>query len=139
MTPVSSEVDALIAAGNAALEAGAWLAARDSFQASLELEETPEALLGLGTALAWTADLPGAIRYLEQAYAGPRRRSCPAFTSTVRYPRPSASVLDRTLVTSTSVQQSLKRPVCAPAFQALSIGPPPDQVSGSRMSTGRRG
>jgi hypothetical protein len=39
-----------LAAGRTALEAGAWPDARRAFERSLEIEETPEALEGLGLA-----------------------------------------------------------------------------------------
>jgi DNA-binding CsgD family transcriptional regulator len=76
---VSTGVESLAAAGNAALEAGAWPAARDSFRAALELGETPEALFGLANALFWLGDMRGTISNLEQAYAAFRRRSAPLY------------------------------------------------------------
>ena len=64
-------------AGERALEAGEWSAARSSFEAALELEETPEALLGLGNALWWLDETEASLRYRERAYAAFRRRPDP--------------------------------------------------------------
>jgi DNA-binding CsgD family transcriptional regulator/tetratricopeptide (TPR) repeat protein len=74
---VSVESDALLGAGERALEAGEWSAARRSFEAALELEETPEALLGLGNALWWLDEIEASLRYRERAYAAFRRRPDP--------------------------------------------------------------
>jgi DNA-binding CsgD family transcriptional regulator len=71
---VPAEVEALVGEGQAALARGEWAAARSSFEASLEREETPEALLGLSEALWWLADTGGAVRCGERAYAAFRRR-----------------------------------------------------------------
>ena len=48
---VPPEVEVLLAAGQQALEQGAWSEARTAFQSALEQQEVPEALAGLGDAL----------------------------------------------------------------------------------------
>jgi DNA-binding CsgD family transcriptional regulator len=70
---VAAQVDVLVAAGNTALEAGNWDAARRSFQAALDREGSAEALFGLGSAQFWLGDMAGMLRSLEQAYAAFRR------------------------------------------------------------------
>ena len=74
---VSVDSDALLAAGQRALEAGEWSAARSSFEAGLELEESPAALLGLGNALWWLDETEASLRCRERAYAAFRHRSDP--------------------------------------------------------------
>jgi ATP/maltotriose-dependent transcriptional regulator MalT len=68
---------AFIAAGDAALKAGNWLAARDAFRKALGLGETPEALNGLGEALWWLGETSASIDYRERAYSGFRARPDP--------------------------------------------------------------
>jgi tetratricopeptide (TPR) repeat protein len=65
---------ALMHEAAAALDAGEWEAARGRFEAVLEGDPTPEALLGLGTALSWLGETGAAVAALEQAYAAFRRR-----------------------------------------------------------------
>ena len=72
------DLEGLLAAGGAALEAGAWAAARDAFAAALEVEEIPEALLGLSDAAWWLGESELSIRTGERAYALFRRRPDPA-------------------------------------------------------------
>ena len=74
---MSGDSDSLVGAGERALEAGEWLAARGSFEAALELEESPAALLGLGNALWWLDETDASLRCRERAYAGFRHRSDP--------------------------------------------------------------
>lgn len=67
--------------GRVALEAGRWDEAKRSFEASLEVGETPEALEGLGIALWWLCDARGSIRCRERAFAlfrraGQHERAC---------------------------------------------------------------
>lgn len=69
MTSVGTERDTLMAAGKSALEAGDWSAARESFQAALDLGETAEALQGLADALWWLGETRGAMAYRERAFA----------------------------------------------------------------------
>jgi len=64
----------LLAVGNEALKAGDWVAARDSFRAALDREETPEALSGLGEALWWLGETQASVEHRERAYAGFRHR-----------------------------------------------------------------
>lgn len=71
------EIDRLRAAGLAALETGAWAEARDSFQETLDMEESAEALSGMADALWWLGDVAEAVRYRERAYAEFRRRPDP--------------------------------------------------------------
>jgi tetratricopeptide (TPR) repeat protein len=75
---VAAEVDVLHQAGKVALGAGEWEAARVSFQAALEQEESAEALYGLGTALYWLAETEAAVHALERAHAEFRHRPDPA-------------------------------------------------------------
>ncbi|HSI80685.1 MAG TPA: LuxR C-terminal-related transcriptional regulator [Solirubrobacterales bacterium] len=72
---MGSDAEGLIEAGQKALEAGDWKAARTSFEAALERDEAPEALFGLGTALYWLTETEAAVRLLERAYSEFRRRS----------------------------------------------------------------
>jgi ATP/maltotriose-dependent transcriptional regulator MalT len=74
---VSVDSDSPLGAGERALEAGDWSAARSWFEAALELEETPEALLGLGNALWWLDEADASLRYRERAYAAFRHRPDP--------------------------------------------------------------
>src|SRR5215216_6862658 len=61
-------------AGRKALEAGAWQDARRVFERLLQVEETPEALEGLGLA-AWWLDLAEVVfDARERAYRGYRER-----------------------------------------------------------------
>ena len=75
--PVEDAWEASIAAGDAALKAGDWLAARDAFHKALELSETPDALNGLGEALWWLGETSASIDYRERAYSGFRARPDP--------------------------------------------------------------
>ena len=77
MSHVPSESEVLLVDAERALEAGEWSTARSSFEAALELEETPEALLGLGNALWWLDEAEASLRYRERAYAAFRRRPDP--------------------------------------------------------------
>jgi ATP/maltotriose-dependent transcriptional regulator MalT len=63
-----------LAAGGLALEEGAWKRARDAFERALLIEETPEALEGLGLA-AWWLDLSDVVfDSRERAYRAYRER-----------------------------------------------------------------
>jgi ATP/maltotriose-dependent transcriptional regulator MalT len=66
-----------------ALEAGDWLAARDSFQAALETSESAEALNGLGEALWWLGETHDSVGYRERAFAAFRRRRDPVQAASV--------------------------------------------------------
>lgn len=68
---------ALIAAGDAALQAGEWAAARDAFQEALALGDTAEALNGLGDALWWLGEISASIDLRERAYSAFRARPDP--------------------------------------------------------------
>ena len=59
--------------GHEALAAGDWARARAAFEAALALDESPEALDGLGRALWWLRDAREAVVLRERAYAGFRR------------------------------------------------------------------
>jgi DNA-binding NarL/FixJ family response regulator len=72
--PVDDALAASISAGDAALKAGNWLAARDAFRKALALGETPEALSGLGEALWWLGETSASIDHRERAYSGFRAR-----------------------------------------------------------------
>src|ERR671918_1442843 len=62
-----------VAEGYEALAAGTWAAARAAFEAALAVEESPEALDGLGRALWWLRESEQAVVYRERAYSGFRR------------------------------------------------------------------
>ena len=64
---------ALLAAGETALAAGAWESARDSFEAALAQEMTPDGLDGLARALWWLDRQSAAIDARVRAYALFRR------------------------------------------------------------------
>jgi ATP/maltotriose-dependent transcriptional regulator MalT len=67
-------LEANLAAGRAALEAGAWQQAQRAFTAALAAEETPEALEGLGVS-AWWLDLADVVfDSRERAYRAYRQR-----------------------------------------------------------------
>jgi DNA-binding CsgD family transcriptional regulator len=64
---------ALLSAGDEALRAGDWSAARASFEGALEQEERPEGLRGLADALCWLGETKAAVRLYERAYTAFRR------------------------------------------------------------------
>src|SRR5690606_31465664 len=63
----------LLAAGHDALARGEWAAARASFLASWEAEESPDALDGLGRALWWLDDPASALEVRGRAFGLLRR------------------------------------------------------------------
>ena len=63
-----------LAAGRTALEAGAWPDAQRAFERSLEIEETPEALEGLGLAAWWLDRADIVFDSRERAFRGYRSR-----------------------------------------------------------------
>jgi DNA-binding CsgD family transcriptional regulator len=70
--------EAFVLEGRAALDRGAWDAARTAFESSLAEEETADAFLGLSDALWWLGQTDDAVRCAERAYSGFRRREDPA-------------------------------------------------------------
>ena len=80
---MEDELQALVTAGDRALQAGDWSAARDSFRAALDLGQTAEALNGLGQALWWLGETQESVAYREKAYAEFRRRPDPAQAATI--------------------------------------------------------
>jgi tetratricopeptide (TPR) repeat protein len=62
------------AAGYAALEAGRWADARAAFESALTAGETPDACLGLATALWWLGESHASVAQGTRAYALFRRR-----------------------------------------------------------------
>ena len=52
--------------------------ARERFEAVLEQASSPDALLGLASALWWLGETEASVRYLERSYAAFRRRPDPA-------------------------------------------------------------
>ena len=70
-------------AGQAALAAGDWPAARAAFEAALAEEETPEALSGLGTTMMWQGEMEEAVALRERAYAAFCRRPDPVQAATI--------------------------------------------------------
>src|SRR5437763_11385847 len=59
-----------LAAGEAALGAGDWQAARQAFEAALAVEDAPAARDGLGRALWWIAGPRQAVAERVRAYGG---------------------------------------------------------------------
>jgi DNA-binding CsgD family transcriptional regulator len=75
---MSTEQDALVAAGKSALEAGDWSGARASFRAALDLGEVADALMGLADAQWWLGETRDAIAHRERAFAAFLRARDPA-------------------------------------------------------------
>jgi len=65
--------EAGVAEGYEALALGDWTAARAAFESAVTVEESPEALDGLGRALWWLRESEQAVVYRERAYSGFRR------------------------------------------------------------------
>jgi ATP/maltotriose-dependent transcriptional regulator MalT len=63
-----------LTAGRSALEAGDWSAAQRAFERSLEIEDTPEALEGLGLAAWWLDRADVVFDSRERAFRGYRSR-----------------------------------------------------------------
>jgi DNA-binding NarL/FixJ family response regulator len=72
---VSSDTQSTLGAAQQALAAGEWSSARELFESALEEEETPEALLGLGSALWWLDEAEASFRCRTRAYARFRERA----------------------------------------------------------------
>ena len=64
---------ATTAEGYEALATGDWEAARTAFESTLDADESPEVLDGLGRALWWLRESEQAVVYRERAYSGFRR------------------------------------------------------------------
>ena len=75
---VEAGTERLLAEAQTAAAVGDWAGARSAFEAALELDESAEALFGLGNTLWWLGETDGAVRDLERAYAAFRRRPDPA-------------------------------------------------------------
>jgi DNA-binding CsgD family transcriptional regulator/tetratricopeptide (TPR) repeat protein len=73
--PIDTEKQ--VGVGYAAMAAGDWSGAREAFVAVPELNDVPEALMGLANASYWLGDLDAMIDALEKAYAAARRRPAP--------------------------------------------------------------
>jgi DNA-binding NarL/FixJ family response regulator len=71
---MGDEATELVRRGQEALRVGDWAAARSAFESAVEVEESAEALDGLGQALYWQRDYPAAIDYRERAYGVFRER-----------------------------------------------------------------
>ena len=67
----------LVSSGRRRLATGTWTEAGESFRAALDLEETGEALLGLGEALWWLGETREAIAYQERGFAAFLREGHP--------------------------------------------------------------
>ncbi len=78
---MSSDLEAQVGAGFEAMAAGSWHAARNGFAAVLEIEELPEALIGLANASYWLGDLAGVVDSFERAYAAARKRPDPVLAA----------------------------------------------------------
>jgi DNA-binding CsgD family transcriptional regulator len=72
-----TDIENQVSAGFGAMAAGDWSGARDAFAAVLEVDEVPEALMGLANACYFLGDLAGMMKSLETAYAASRRRPDP--------------------------------------------------------------
>ena len=66
-------VEELLAEGSAALEAGRWADARAAFERALAIEETGDALDGLGSALWWLGETQASVDHRTRAYAAFRK------------------------------------------------------------------
>jgi len=66
---MSSDLEARVGAGFQAMASGDWAGARDEFVAVLEVDEVPEALLGLANASYWLGDLEKLLESYERVYA----------------------------------------------------------------------
>ena len=64
---------ATTAEGYEALATGDWETARTAFESTLDADESPEVLDGLGRALWWLRESEQAVVYRERAYSGFRR------------------------------------------------------------------
>lgn len=73
-----SDVEALLEAGDEALKAGNWPAAKESFRKALDRCEAAEALAGLAEALWWLGEIHDSAACRERAFAEFRRRPDPA-------------------------------------------------------------
>src|SRR6476620_11839448 len=69
ITEITSFHQEPLAAGSRALERGAWEEAEEHFRHALAVQETPEALEGLATALWWVTRFDAAFEVRERAYA----------------------------------------------------------------------
>lgn len=78
-------MDELVAQGHAALAACDWAGARSCFEQAAAVEETAEALDGLGQARYWQGDYAGAISLRERAYAAYRERGARRSAAFVAY------------------------------------------------------
>jgi hypothetical protein len=65
---VPAALESSLAAGRAALVRAAWAEARSQFEAALAVEESVEALEGLGVAARWQMDGQPALEAHERAY-----------------------------------------------------------------------
>jgi DNA-binding NarL/FixJ family response regulator len=65
--------EAGVAEGYEALAVGDWVAARAAFESAVTIEESPEALDGLGRTLWWLRESEQAVVHRERAYSGFRR------------------------------------------------------------------
>jgi DNA-binding NarL/FixJ family response regulator len=71
---MESQAAELVRRGQEALRAGDWTAAVSAFESAIDLEETADALNGLGQARYWQRDYLAAIAHRERAYAAFRER-----------------------------------------------------------------
>ena len=86
MTEAAPAQGGLLIEGGEALRGGAWVEAREHFEAALRGRETPEALEGLGMAAQWLADPQTMFGARERAYRLYRERQSPRDAARVALP-----------------------------------------------------
>ena len=70
---MSAETGAHLDAGIRALDAGDWAGARAAFEVALARDDSAEARMGLGDALAWQGEIDAAVQAWQRAYGRFRR------------------------------------------------------------------
>jgi hypothetical protein len=77
-----TDIENQVGAGFGATAAGDWSGARDAFVAALEVDEVPEALMGLANACYFLGDLAGMMKAF---LVGDRDRLCPVEEGVTAY------------------------------------------------------
>jgi hypothetical protein len=73
----TADVEAQLARGQSAIEAGHWSPAKEAFEAAVAAGGSGQALFGLGVATWWLGDTMASLRHWERAYAAFRRGGDP--------------------------------------------------------------